>query len=61
MIPLRDAVVAFKRKGKADFIVELSYRGCPAGTLEGTMKLTWERNVAKRKMNLTNNFANVYC
>ncbi|KAH7431530.1 hypothetical protein KP509_08G053900 [Ceratopteris richardii] len=49
LIPLASAVAAFKAKGTADFVVELSHRGCPAGTLEGTLKLTWERNAAKRR------------
>lgn len=56
VIPLAGAVAAFKRKGTSDFVVELSHRGCPAGTLEGTIKLTWERNVVKRRFKLGNTF-----
>eukprot|EP01018_Ginkgo_biloba_P029706 Gb_20514 [translate_table: standard] len=50
-IPLASAVSAFK-KGPleiATFRVELSHQGLPAGTLEGGMKLTWERNAIKRR------------
>ncbi|KAI5064030.1 hypothetical protein GOP47_0020700 [Adiantum capillus-veneris] len=57
VIPLAGAVTAFRCKGTADFVVELSHRGCPAGTLEGTLKLTWERNVAKRRFKLANGFS----
>lgn len=57
VIPLAGAVAAFKKKGTSDFVVELSHRGCPAGTLEGTIKLTWERNVVKRRFKLGNTFA----
>lgn len=56
VIPLAGAVAAFKNKGTADFVVELSHRGCPAGTLEGALKLTWERNVTKRKFKLAHSF-----
>eukprot|EP00250_Pteridium_aquilinum_P010359 c19330_g1_i1 orf=434-2425(+) len=56
VIPLAGAVAAFKKKGTSDFIVELSRNGCPAGTLEGTIKLTWEKNVAKRRFKLGSNF-----
>jgi hypothetical protein len=51
VIPLGHAVASF-RKGYtevAHFKVKLSYHGLPAGTLEGGMKLTWERNVIKRR------------
>jgi len=50
-IPLASAVIAFN-KGPletATFRVELLHHGLPAGTLEGGMKLTWERNVIKRR------------
>lgn len=56
VIPLAAAVSAFKSKGTAKFNVELSHRGCPAGTLEGVMKLTWERNVTKRRYKLASGF-----
>lgn len=56
VIPLAGAVAAFESKGTTDFNVDLSHHGCPAGTLEGTIKLTWERNVTKRKFNLGNSF-----
>jgi Ca2+-dependent lipid-binding protein len=51
VIPLGQAVAAFK-KGVlevAHFKVNLSHHGLPAGTLEGGLKLTWEKNVIKRK------------
>ncbi|KAH7281611.1 hypothetical protein KP509_36G055300 [Ceratopteris richardii] len=53
VIPLRGAVSALKGNGNYDFEVEISYHGCPAGTLEGTMQLTWERNITKRRLNLS--------
>lgn len=51
VIPLGQSVAAFK-KGVlevAHFKVNLSHHGLPAGTLEGGMKLTWEKNVIKKK------------
>lgn len=51
VIPLGQAVTCFK-KGIAEvahFKVNLFHHGLPAGTLEGGMKLTWEKNVIKRK------------
>ncbi|KAG0587749.1 hypothetical protein KC19_2G188700 [Ceratodon purpureus] len=51
VIPLGQAVAAFKKGVQeiAHFKVNLSHHGLPAGTLEGGMKLTWEKNVIKRK------------
>lgn len=51
VIPLSQAVTCFK-KGFLDvahFKVTLSHHGLPAGTLEGGMKLTWEKNVIKKR------------
>ncbi|XP_057864591.2 uncharacterized protein LOC131072442 isoform X2 [Cryptomeria japonica] len=50
-IPLASAVTAFNKGPRelSTFRVELSHCGLPAGTLEGGMKLTWERNVIKRR------------
>lgn len=51
VIPLGQAVACFK-KGfleVAQFKVNLTHHGLPAGTLEGGMKLTWEKNAIKKK------------
>ncbi|KAI5055763.1 hypothetical protein GOP47_0029284 [Adiantum capillus-veneris] len=53
VIPLGHAVASFKDEGACNFQVDLSYHGCPAGSLEGTMQVTWEKNVTKRKFRLT--------
>lgn len=55
VISLANAVQAFKRGPleTAHFKVPLTHRGLPAGTLEGGMKLTWERNVVRRGMSIT--------
>ena len=58
IIPLADAVAAFKNKEKAAaFSIELSHRGCPAGTLQGEFKLIWEKNVSRRRFSFTNSFS----
>lgn len=51
-------VTAFKRGPIeiAHFKVALTHRGLPAGTLEGGMKLSWERNVGRRGPSLTSSF-----
>lgn len=54
VIPLAGVVAAFKDKGTCDFEVELSHHGGPAGTLQGTMQVTWEKNVTKRRFRLAN-------
>jgi len=50
-IPLAQAVSAFK-KGLSEhvsFRVEILRHGLPAGTVEGSMQLSWERNVLKKR------------
>lgn len=50
-IPLAQAVSAFI-KGLPEpvfFKVEILHHGLPAGTIEGSMRLTWERNVLKKR------------
>nr|PNR63021.1 hypothetical protein PHYPA_001446 [Physcomitrium patens] len=53
VIPLNQAVACFKKGALevAHFKVNLSHYGVPAGTLEGGMKLTWEKNAIKNKNN----------
>lgn len=51
LIPLAPVVSAY-RKGLHEptlFKVEILHNGLPAGTLEGSMKLTWEKNSIRRK------------
>ena len=50
VIPLSLAVSCFKRGHTeiAHFKVLLSHHGLPAGTLEGGLRLTWEKNVVKK-------------
>ncbi|KAL3700164.1 hypothetical protein R1sor_018186 [Riccia sorocarpa] len=58
LIPLATAVQAF-RKGPSEtahFKVPLTHRGLPAGTLEGGMKLTWERNAERRGVSIKSSF-----
>jgi hypothetical protein len=40
----------------AHFKVPLTHRGLPAGTLEGDMKLSWERNLGRHGPSLTSSF-----
>ncbi|CAM6093328.1 unnamed protein product [Calypogeia fissa] len=58
VIPLSQVVNSFKRgpMETAAFKVALTHRGLPAGTLEGNMKLSWERNVGRRVPSLTSSF-----
>lgn len=56
VIPLAAAVAKHENKGTGEFKVELSHHGCPAGTLEGVMKLTWEKNLTKKRFKLANAF-----
>ncbi|MCO5547924.1 hypothetical protein L7F22_001379 [Adiantum nelumboides] len=53
VIPLANALHAFKNGDACNFQVDISYHGCPAGILEGTMQMTWEKNVTKRKLRFT--------
>ncbi|MCO5552113.1 hypothetical protein L7F22_005623 [Adiantum nelumboides] len=53
VIPLANALHAFKTGDACNFQVDISYHGCPAGILEGTMQMTWEKNVTKRKLRFT--------
>lgn len=58
VIPMTPVVTAFKRgpMDTAHFKVSLTYRGLPAGSLEGGMKLSWERHVGRRGASLTSSF-----
>lgn len=52
VIPLAGLVDAFRRGPPdevADFRVDLTFRGLPAGTLEGSMRLTYEKSCTKKK------------
>jgi hypothetical protein len=58
VIPLADAVAAFKNKESgAPFSIQLSYRGCPAGTLQGELKLSWEKNMSKKRFSFASSFS----
>ncbi|KAL2651579.1 hypothetical protein R1flu_019707 [Riccia fluitans] len=54
VISLATAVQMFKKgpSETAHFKVPLTHRGLPAGTLEGGMKLTWERNAERRRISI---------
>ncbi|MCO5552118.1 hypothetical protein L7F22_005628 [Adiantum nelumboides] len=53
VIPLANALTAFKNGDACNFQADISYHGCPVGILEGTMRMTWEKNVTKRKLRFT--------
>ncbi|KAH7288076.1 hypothetical protein KP509_31G011100 [Ceratopteris richardii] len=57
VIPLEGAAIAMADGGTCDFDAKISYRGCPAGNLTGTMQITWQRNVTKRKLQITKSFS----
>jgi hypothetical protein len=56
---MAQVVNEFKRApmdNTAHFKVHLTHRGLPAGTLEGGMKLSWERNLGRHGPSLTSSF-----